>query len=255
MAVNAPSKHYRSLKKQMLKSSQLTVPLLLTFLLCPAPHAIPLKTLSLDYTRELTENNKTDTTAGSLHYNVKAGRVVVEVTEPLKQIMIVKNKVLEIYYPVEQQAFRYIFQGRVPLPFVESIIQSTQAEYGLTAIGYSLDRHEIADDVLYTHWTPPEKAKDTLGTVILGMRDDRLVSTEVKNTKGDTIARSRHQNHSKIGIAFIPMTVTSKTYGAKSEVLQHERIVYSSPQMNAEIPSPILNFTIPESVKVKVVEW
>ena len=239
----------------MLKTSNLTVALLLISLLCTTLHAAPLKTLSLDFTRELTENNTTEHTAGALHYHVKTARVVVEVTEPLKQIMVVEDNILEIYYPVEQQAFRFIFQGRVPLPFVESIIQSTQVEYGLTAIGYSLDKHEIADDVLYTHWTPPEKAKDKLGTVILGMRDDRLVSTEVKNTKGDTIARSRHQNHSKIGIAFIPMTVTSKTYGAKSEVLQHERIVYSSPQMNAEIPSPILNFTIPESVKVKIVEW
>ena len=255
MAVNAPSKHYRSLKKQMLKSSQLTAPLLLTFLLCPAPHAIPLKTLSLDYTRELTENNKTDTTAGSLHYNVKAARVVVEVTEPLKQIMIVKNKVLEIYYPVERQAFRFISEVRVSPPFVESIIQSTQAEYGLTAIGYSLDKHEIADDVLYTYWTPPEKANDKLGAVILGMRGDRLVSTEVKNPDGDIIARLDYQNHSKIGINFIPMTVTSSTYGAKSEVLQHERIVYSNPQANADPPNPMIKFTIPESVKVKVVKW
>ncbi len=236
-------------------SKKFSITFLLIFLIVHALHAAPLKTLTLDFRREFAEYNKTERTAGALHYDVKAARVVVEVTEPLKQMMVVKDNILEIYYPVEQQAFRFIFQGRVPLPFVESIIQSTQAEYGLTAIGYSLDRHEIADDVLYTHWTPPEKAKDTLGTVILGMRDDRLVSTEVKNTKGDTIARSRHQNHRKIGIAFIPMMVTSKTYGAKSEVLQHERIVYSSPQMNAEIPSPILNFTIPESVKVKVVEW
>ena len=239
----------------MLKTSNLTVALLLISLLCTTLHAAPLKTLSLDFTRELTENNTTEHTAGALHYHVKTARVVVEVTEPLKQIMVVEDNILEIYYPVEQQAFRFISQGRIPLPFVESIIQTTQAEYGLTAIGYSLDKHEIADDVLYTHWTPPEKAKDKLGTVSLGMRDDRLVSTEVKNPKGDTIAKSQYQNHSKIGINFVPMTVTSNTYGAKSEVFQNERIVYSNPQVNAETPNSMLSFTIPKSVKVKVVEW
>ena len=244
-----------SLKKRMLRSSQLTISLLLTFFLWTALHAAPLKTLSLDFTRQLTENNKTERTTGTLHYDVKSARVVVAVTEPLKQIMIVKDKVLEIYYPVGKQAFRFISEGRVPLPFVESIIQSTQAEYGLTAIGYSLDKHEIADDMLYTYWTPPEKAKDKLGTISLGMRDDRLVSTVVKNAKGNIIARSRYQNHSKVGINFVPMTVTSKTYGAKTEVLQHERIVYSNPQVNAEKLNPMLNFTIPESVQVKVVKW
>lgn len=244
-----------SLKKRMLRSSQLTVPLLLTFFLCTALDAAPLKTLSLDFTRELTENDKTERTTGTLHYDVKAARVVVSVAEPIKQIMIVKNNVLEIYYPVEQQAFRFISQGRVPLPFVESIIQSTQAEYGLTAVGYSLERHEIVDEVLYTYWTPPDKAKDKLGTVVLGMHDNRLVSTEVKNPKGDIIASSRYQNHSKIGINFVPMMVTSNTFGAKSEVIQHERIVYSNPEANAEQPNPFLIFKIPQSVKVKVVKW
>ena len=248
----------RSLEKQMLKHSKLTVPFLLICLFClfcGALRAAPLTTLSLDYTRELTENNKTERTAGSLHYNVKTARVVVEVTEPLKQIMIVKDNVLEIYYPVEKRAFRFISEGRVPLPFVESIIQSTQVEYGLTATGYTLVKHDVVGEVLYTHWAPPEEAADKLGDVILGIREDKLILTEIKSPKGNTIASSRYQNHSKIGIHFIPMTVASKMYGAKSEVLQHERIVYSNPQANAETPSPMLSFTIPESVQVKVVKW
>ena len=218
-------------------------------------HAAPLKTLSLDFTRESTENGETERIAGTLHYDVQAARVVVEINQPIKQIMIVKDNVLEIYYPVEKQVFRFISQGRVPLPFVESIIQSTQAEYGLTAIGYTLDKHAIVDKVLYTHWKPPEKAKDKLGVVILGMHEDRLISAEIKNPEGYIIGRSRYQNHSKIGINYIPMEVTSSTYGAKSEILQHEQIVYSKPQVNTKTPHPMLNFVIPESVEVKEIEW
>ena len=217
--------------------------------------AASLKTLSLDFKRELTENGTTERIAGTLHYDLKSSRVVVEVTKPIKQIMIVKDKVLEIYYPEQKQAFRFISEGRIPLPFVESIIQSTQAEYGLTAIGYSLDKHDVIDKVLYTHWKPPEKAKDTLGVVILGMHDDQLISAEIKNPAGYIIGRSRYQHHKKIGINYIPMTVTSSTYGEKSEVLQSEQIVYSNPQVNIDPSNPMLNFTIPKSVEVKEVKW
>jgi len=231
----------------------------LVFLLVLFPvnilHAVSLKTLSLNFTRELTENGSTERITGTLHYEVKASRVVVEVSKPVKQIMIVKDKVLEIYYPNQKQAFRFISEGRIPLPFVESIIQSTQAEYGLTAIGYSLDKHDVIDKVLYTYWNPPEKAKDTLGVVILGMHDDRLISAEIKNPSGSIIGRSRYQNHKKIGINYIPMTVISSTYGGKSEVLQNEQIVYSDPQVNAETRNPLLNFTIPKSVEVKEIKW
>ncbi len=218
-------------------------------------HAAPLKTLSLDFKRELTESGRTEHIAGTLHYDIATARVVVEVNQPLQQIMVVKDNVLEIYYPIEKQAFRFISEGRVPLPFVESIIQSTQAEYGLTAIGYTLDKHDVVDEVLYTYWTPPKEAKDKLGSVILGMHEDRLISAEVKNPKGHIIGRSRYENHNKIGVSYIPMTMTSSMYGEKSEVLQHEKVVYSNPQVNTETSNPILNFTIPESVEVKEIKW
>ena len=169
--------------------------------------------------------------------------------------MVVQDKVLEIYYPVENQAFRFIAKGRVPLPFVESIIQSTQTEHGLTAIGYSLDRHEIVGDVLYTYWTPPKKTKDRLGTVILGSRDSRLISAEVKTSDGKPAAKSFYRNHTKLGDNHIPMEVTSSLYGPKSEVLEYERVVYGNPQLNTQSPSPILQFEIPKFAKVKEIKW
>ena len=217
----------------MSKRSKLTALLLLTSLLCTTLRAAPLKIPSLDFTRELTESNKKEIITGTLHYDVKAARVVVEVTEPLNQIMIVQDKVLEIYYPVENQAFRFIAKGRIPLPFIESIIQSTQAEHGLTATGYSLDKHEIADNVLYTHWTPPKKAKDKLGPVILGSRDGRLTSAEIKTPDGKLNAKSFYRKHAKLGDSHIPTEVTYSIYGPKSEVLEHEHVVYSNPQPNA----------------------
>lgn len=212
-----------------------------------------LASLSLEFTRKVTEQNKIEHIAGILHYDVKAARVVVEVTEPIQQIMIVKNRVLEIYYPVEKQGFRFIADGRIPLPFIESIIQSTQAEYGLTALGYTLGKHDIVDKILYTHWNPPEKAKDKLGTVILGMSDEKLLTAEVKHPEGYIIAKSHYQNHRKFGNIYIPMKVISSSYGTKSEILQQEQVVYNNPQTNTK--NPILSFKIPETVSVKEVKW
>ena len=239
----------------MYKNLLSSIAFLFTFFIANVLCAVPLKTLSLDFTRELIENDKTERIVGTLHYEAKAARVVVEVSEPVKQIMVVKDKGLEIYYPVEKQGFRFISEGRIPLPFVESIIQSIQAENGLTAIGYSLEKHDIVDEVLYSYWSPPKKAKDQLGTVILGMQDDRLISAEVKNPKGHIIARSRYQQHSRIGMNYVPMKVTSSTYGEKSEVLQREQVVYNNPQINADPRNPIFNFMIPEAVEVKEIKW
>ncbi len=237
----------------MAKHRRLLILFLYLFVLIPTVIADQLASLSLEFTREVTEQKKTEHLAGILHYDVKAARVIVEVTEPIQQIMIVKDRVLEIYYPVEGLAFRFIAEGRIPLPFIESIRQSTQAEYGLTAIGYTLGKHEMVDKILYTHWNPPEKAKEELGTVILGMSDEKLMTTEVKHPEGHIIAKSLYQNHKKFGNNYIPMKVTSSTYGTKSEILLQEHVVYSNPQTNTK--NPILSFKIPETVSVKEVKW
>ncbi len=240
----------------MPKNFQFLITFLPILLLTHGLHAAPLKNLSLDFTRELTENEKTERIAGTLHYDIKTMRVAVEVTQPLKQIMVAKDNILEIYYPVEKQAFRFISEGPVPLPLVESILQATQAVYGLTALmGYTLDKHDVADGAIYTYWNPPEKEKDKLGIIILGERDNRLISAEVKNPEGHLIAKTLYQNHSKIGISYIPMKVIFSAYGTKSEVLRSEKILYSNPQANADPPNPMLNFTIPESVKVQEIKW
>lgn len=242
-------------KKKMSKNFQFLIIFLLTLLLDHALYAAPLKTLSLDFRRELTEKGKTEYTTGTLHYDAAAARVVVQVQEPILQIMLVKDKVMGIYYPVENRAFRFISEGRIPLPFVESIIQSTQAEYGLTALGYSLDKHEIAEEVLYTYWTPPEKAKDKLGTIILGSCDGLLISTETKTPNDHLTAKSLYRNHIKLGNSDIPTKVAYKLYNPKFEVIEYERIVYSNPQLNVQPPNPIFQFEIPKSVTVKEVKW
>ncbi len=252
----------------MLKNFFFFIFLFPTFILGSALHAARLKTLSLDFRRELKEalvknnstlkgeeKNKTETTIGTLHYDAEAKQVVVEVSEPLVQIMIVKDKALEIYYPVEKQAFRFISDGKIPLPFIEAILQTTQPEYGLTLLGYSLDKHEIKGDVLYTYWVPPEKEKERLGTVIMGMRNDLLISMEVRNPDGNLAAKSVYEQHIKLGTNHIPMAVTASVYAPQSALLQHERIIYSNPRMNEEPLNPILNFTIPESVKVREIKW
>ncbi len=228
--------------------------ILLFSLVCPV-YAAPLQTLSIEFTREIVENKKSDKTEGILHYDAKNAKVVIEVTKPLKQVMVAKENILQIYYPVEKQAFRFISKGPVPLPLVESIIQTTQAEFGLTTLGYTLDKHEIVDKVLYTYWKPHEKVKEHLGIAILGMRDDKLISAEVKNPKGQLIARTFYQNHHKTGTNFIPMKVTATVYNEEANVIRFEKITYRKPKVNLKMENPMLNFTIPTSVEVKEIKW
>lgn len=106
----------------MLKKLQILSTFLLIFYLIQSLYAAPLKTLSLDFTREITENGTKERIEGTLHYDVEKLRVVIHVNKPIKQIMVAKENTLEIYYPDQKQAFRFISEGPVPLPLVETIV-------------------------------------------------------------------------------------------------------------------------------------
>ena len=220
---------------------------MLTSVCVHASDAVLLKTLSIDFRREVVENDKMEVSTGTAHYDAEDSRVIVEVYAPIKQIMVLKDNVLEIYYPVENRAFRFIAKARVPLPFVELLLQSIEVEYGLTAIGYSLDRHQIAQEVLYTYWTPPAKAKDKLGAVIIGSHQGRLVSVEVRTPDDQPATKSLFLNHTKLGDRHFPMEVSYSLYGENAELIEHQRIIYSNPQLNGQP----FKFEIPKSVKVK----
>ena len=109
--------------------------------------------------------------------------------------------------------------------------------------------------MLYTYWTPPEKARDKLGAVILGSRDGKLISAEVKTPDGKLSAQSFYRKHAKLGDSHIPMEVVSSLYGPNSVVLGHEQVAYSNPQLDPQPPPPILQFEIPKSAKVKEIKW
>ena len=221
--------------------------LLLTSGCVHASDAVPLKTLSIDFRREVIENDKTEVAIGTVHYDAADARVVIKVKAPIKQIMVVKDNVLEIYYPLKNRAFRFTAKAKIPFPFVESLLQSIEAEYGLTAIGYSLDRHQIANDVLYTYWTPPAKAKDKLEVVIIGSHAGRLVSVEVRTPDDRLATKSLFCNHTKLGDRHFPMEVSHRLYGQNTELIEQQRIIYSNPQLNGQP----FQFEIPKSVKVK----
>ncbi len=228
--------------------------LLLLFVPVISSRAELIQTLSLQFERELLEGEAKEITHGTIYYDASPQKVVVEVTDPISQIMVVKDKVLEIYYPIEGKAFRFKSKGMIPLPFIETIRRVTKTDGGLTDVGYSLLRHEQKEDTLYTYWGAPSKMKKVLGIAILGSIEDRIVSFEMQTPDGDIAAKSLYQKHIKLANRYIPMEISSEIYD-QSGVMQHEHVSYSNAQLNMELPDWVVKFRIPMSVKVKEVGW
>ncbi len=216
-------------------------------------HAQIVKSISVGFTRTIIKNEHKEVVKGNIYYqNLSSERVVLRVTEPISQWMVLEGKTMLIYYPNEQKAFQFSSENPFSLPFFQTFNGIGKDDLGLSEAGFKLVRHEVKENILLTYWQPPKQAKKVLGNTIIGMRKDRLVFVEVQNARGKRLVKTTYHNHFQYGDRFFPLEVVSTHYQKNSSIV--EKIVYANPQFNVVLPQEVLNFKVPLDIEVKGIE-
>lgn len=212
---------------------------------------VALTAFTADFERQVIERDSPETTSGIV-YCQNSSKVTVEVTDPIKQTMTVEGKVMNIYYPQEQKAFRIKSENEFPLPVVQGIITALKGADEFAKNGYTLIRHEEKEEkTLYTYWEPPKKLRKLLGIVVLGIKKGRVVYTEARTPEGEVISKIFYKDFIKLGSSWLPSNIYSESYDSSSIAKEH--IVYSN--FKPHIPDRILNFSLPASIPVKEIKW
>lgn len=212
-----------------------------------------IKTISVEFTREYSEDNTKEIIKGKIHYQ-SPSKTVIKIMDPINQWMILEDKEMLIYYPDDKKAFRIISsQNPFSMPFFQAFIGVVKEDYGLTELGYTMANYETNDNSLISHWNPPKNLSKFLGKIILEFKDNKIIRMELKNTDGKTIIKSLYKNHIFHGATYFPLEISTTTYLNAS--FTFEKIVYRHLQFNSSLPQDIVDFKIPEDIKVKEVKW
>lgn len=209
-------------------------------------------TISLKFERKVIQNESTEIIKGTAYYQAPH-RIFLEVNHPLKQIMLVEKNVLTIYYPIEKRAFRINSKGPIPMPFVQAILSSMKDDYGLSEMGYTLEKHKKKGDMLCTFWNPPKAQKKRMGRFILGTKDGLLTYAEALDPKGKTVIKSFYKKHVEFNGKHFPLESVSEIKNGSN--FSKEYVTYSDVKFNNALPDEAINFRIPDSIPVKEIEW
>lgn len=212
---------------------------------------LTINTLSAEFERKLVTADSKETLKGIIYYHPQ--KAVIEVNDPVHQIMTFSGNIMTIFYPEEGKAFRIKAKNLISIPFVQGFVQVIKEDYGLGELGYKLTRHETRGDTLYTHWSPPPKQKKILGMFTLVMVKEKLVYAEAQTPDGEPAVRSSYRNYAELNGKSFPLEIYSEIYSKSG--LSTESVTYSDVQFNLPLPERILNFTIPDSVSVKEIQW
>ena len=223
---------------------------LLFFLSISFTQGQEIETIQMQFSREVQRENNTETSQGYIYY--QQNKVIIKITEPIRQWMILEAGTMLIYYPDENEALRFNNTLQTNIPFLDFFIRIVNEDFGLSDLGYRIDKSEFINDTLFTNWIPDEKFKERMGTVSLALYDNRVVFSESKDPKGKTMIKIHFQNYMAYQSKYLPMKMTIYQYLDNGTII--ENIVYSNPRINESLSREISEFEIPETVDIEDIE-
>jgi len=215
-------------------------------------HCQIIKTVSIEFERELTKNKKIEKNVGRV-FCQDTITTIVRMKDPVNQWVLYEKNKITIYYPEEKRAFRIMFKFPFSDPFYQALVSVTQEDFGLIDLGYTMSRYERNDTKLLAIWTPPKNASKYLGEFSLEYQDNKIISSEIKDAKGNTISKSIYKNHIRYGSYSIPMEIYTIYYSNSHR--SFELIKFKNPHFNSPLPEEIINFKIPKKIKVEEIIW
>lgn len=215
------------------------------------PVVTEFSTLYGRFSRTFERNNNVETIKGEFYYSA-SGRILVEVSSPLHQIMIIEANITTIYYPESKRAFRLESANPVILPLVPGLMAAIQSDYGLADIGFKLSSQQMRGDTLVCLWSHP-KERDKIGDFKIAQVNDRLAYTFHESPDSLTRSKTTFSNYIAVGDIFFPTDIFSEIHSPIDN--SKERVTLSELEMDVEIPPHISNFRIPEDVTVEKKKW
>jgi len=214
-------------------------------------YATPFKTITVGFTREIRHKNLIEIVKGNMYYEF-AGKLMLKINDPVKQWMIFNDdkEDLIVYYPDKKKAFKIKSENPISVPLFQSFIVFISEDFGLSEVGYKMTSHEFKGDTLFSHWLPPDKMSNVLGTFTLGVYNKKTVFTELKNPDETIIMKSRYGDHILWNGGNLPSKVFTIRYADGDSII--EKIEYSNPQFDIPISE---EFNLPSDISVKEIEW
>lgn len=194
--------------------------------------------------RQVRFQNQTETFAGRIYLKFP-DHLFLSIYSPLDQVVISQRDTTIIYFPAVGKAFRSLGRNPFDSELAGSLFRA-QTQWNLTDIGYTLAGEEPKGDTLVRRWLPEEGA--IIGAVVVKESEERVVGIEIFDKEGRRIVTTHYTRFLRSGELSIPTRIVS--FSPTDGDTLYEKITYRRLKLNQEIPDSILNFRLPQDVKI-----
>jgi hypothetical protein len=208
-------------------------------------------TLRVDFTKIESRNRNIDTVKGSI-YSFE-NRIVVSISSPITQIMIIDSFTTLIYNPGEHSGVQIRRKAPSFLPFFQTFIGFFKGDQAIPAMYFRIAQSSKKGDTLFTSWVPADKKSGFKGRLETAYWKDRPVRTSSIDNKGRLLSRMLFSRDTLVNNKHVPLQIVTLTVQG-SDTLQ-EKVTFGNLLINDPVPDSIRRFIVPSDVSIKVLEW
>lgn len=209
--------------------------------------------LQARFERIVERGTAVERTAGMVYFTLPDRLHVVTFT-PTWQHLVVDNRAMTIYYPLENKVLVVRSERAFELPFLPVFLLGLRRDYGLSEQGYVLTDHRLNGDTLETDWRRKARGKEAQPVARLRSIGRKILSMEVQDS-------TRH-TWSKLMFDTFVRTPDSSWIAARSLATKQtvagmfrETIALKEVRFNTPFPDSIGKFQIPPSATVTESQW
>jgi outer membrane lipoprotein-sorting protein len=209
-------------------------------------------TLTAFFSRSYTTQHQKEYTEGYIYLD-NSGRMILRVTRPLEQWMMINNKTMQLYYPQSKQAFKIQYSSIFSLPFIQSFISTMENDRYFQTEGFSAGTAEKHGDSIVTHVLPPPKLKKLFKEIVVTTRNNKVIAITKYDAHGSlmgTITMSNYQSNGGYSYPLVIENTCIEKTGSSTEQVTFDKVT-----INKGIPDSIARQKIPLGTPIKDITW
>jgi outer membrane lipoprotein-sorting protein len=220
---------------------------ILLFLLTESLYGLKIENISTHFERTIDDGSSRRITSGMIYY-IANQRTLIFVDKPVEQRMLISGDTLLIYYPNENQAFRFIGENPFVMPMIYPFVGIYKDDYGLSESGYKIDSSIVRTDTLIIYWNMPKVGNIMPGKVIIARTKSSTAFIEIRDKNNKLQMRTEFREYHKYAGAYFPSLVLSEQYQGKGKVTETIRL--ENPEFGGALPESAIDFKIPDNLKI-----
>jgi outer membrane lipoprotein-sorting protein len=225
--------------------------LLLCFSLSPS-FSQRLDTMKADFVRVTTSTKGSAKVQGIL-YLVSSFRVIYQIQEPLRQVIVIDPEGMLVYYPDENKAWRFVDSQFSLMDLSAMITQTQKGDFGLADAGFSIVANESHEGTLITTWKPPKKLEKTIKTAKIETRDMKPYRLDLADPSRGYESSIIYGGYVSFGHRILPSRIEMKS--RTRSIVTTETLTYSNHVFNAALPPEVLDFQLPRDARIEEVAF